>query len=441
VTSACPCGCGRKVGFVERCLAKRAVYISSLMIVPERMRDQADRTDEWTSFLRLGERYRDSYLEVAHGAPNDLRDSAAAFAAFRTAADVWESRALSLARRLRVEDQEWYATWPGPSYRICATPSSANEPTDAPTREPATEPNDSDDSRLRRSRPTPNGAPPVNSPTRARAWEPVPVRHRSVASAPPAQRPESAPAARQCIFCTRPAHSAEFLWSEWLCRPFVDRMANSRSESGTASCVEQLRREVDQTVDSVCYSCTHGWIQRLDDDVIAFLPPMIAGHPTRLSPRQQHLLAQWGAKTAALGECLYRTPPQELRVAYSGLPNGDLHPGSQVLVGAYTGDSRLLTRDRDVFRRTVNGAERQLPQSTFIIGKLFIQVFADPWLNSAPEACVDMSQLLIALVPRRRRRVQWPPAVPIDDALYDLVRRGELTDDDGTGRAARSITA
>ena len=52
MTSACPCGCGRSVGFVERCLAKRAVYIGSLMIVAERMRDKTDRADQWTTFVR-----------------------------------------------------------------------------------------------------------------------------------------------------------------------------------------------------------------------------------------------------------------------------------------------------------------------------------------------------------------------------------------------------
>jgi hypothetical protein len=219
-------------------------------------------------------------------------------------------------------------------------------------------------------------------------------------------------------------------------------MADSRTNNGTGnSFVNRLRREVDQTADGVCHSCAHGWMQILDDDVIAFLPAMIAGDETRLSSRQQDLLAHWAAKTAAVVESLSPDPAPELRAAYSGLRNGDLHPGTQVLVGRYNGDARLLTRDRDVFRRTLDGADRRVPQSTFVIGKVLMQVFTDPWLNRAPESCEDTSPLLIALIPRRRRRVNWPPAVPIDDTLYDLARRGELDEDGATADAARSITA
>ena len=41
MAGACPCGCGRLVRFNASCMAKRAVYISSLLIVAERMRDRA----------------------------------------------------------------------------------------------------------------------------------------------------------------------------------------------------------------------------------------------------------------------------------------------------------------------------------------------------------------------------------------------------------------
>ena len=38
----------------------------------------------------------------------------------------------------------------------------------------------------------------------------------------------------------------------------------------------------------------------------------------------------------------------------------------------------------------------------------------------------DVKRLLIPLVPSHDRKVDWPPAVSIDDSLYDLVRVGPM---------------
>src|SRR5580704_3238628 len=121
MAGACPCGCGRLVRFNASCMAKRAVYISSLLVVAERMRDRAARDserDEWSKFLQLGEYSRDTYLGVAHGEDDTWSDSPAAFAEFRRAADGWEAHALSVSRRLWVEDEKWRAAWEGPSYQV-----------------------------------------------------------------------------------------------------------------------------------------------------------------------------------------------------------------------------------------------------------------------------------------------------------------------------------
>ena len=72
--------------------------------------------------------------------------------------------------------------------------------------------------------------------------------------------------------------------------------------------VERMRREVDQTVHSVCDACLRGWMQRLEDNVSPFLQLMIAGEPTPLSPGRRRILARWAAKMAIVMECAYDAP-------------------------------------------------------------------------------------------------------------------------------------
>jgi hypothetical protein len=124
MANECPCGCGRTIAFTARCLAKRALYIDSLLPVSERMQALAQRDDErdsWTEFEHMGETYRDTLLAVVHDEEVGLANSPAEFAEFRKAADLWESRALSVSRRLRVEDERWHTRWGGPSYRRTPT--------------------------------------------------------------------------------------------------------------------------------------------------------------------------------------------------------------------------------------------------------------------------------------------------------------------------------
>lgn len=231
-----------------------------------------------------------------------------------------------------------------------------------------------------------------------------------------------------CIFCDRPIGSAEYLWPEWLCRRVTDnpRFWNAQRQGRDADSllIERMRTEVDRTVECLCEQCIHGWIQRLDDDVSACLASMIEGNKTRLSPRQQRALARWAAKTAAVMECGYDDPVPTPRSAREYLRRVGVHPGTQVLVGRYDGTARLLTHDRDLFRRSIDDTVRHLSQSTLVIGRVLIQVFADPWRESAPEPADDTPQLLLALVPSRGRKMDWPPGRSIDDATYELVRRG-----------------
>jgi hypothetical protein len=165
-------------------------------------------------------------------------------------------------------------------------------------------------------------------------------------------------------------------------------------------------------------------MQHLDEKVTPFLKSMIAGDSTPLSPARQTLLARWAATTAAVMERACDSTIRTPRFACEHLRRTGVHPGTQVLVGRYHGDLQVFTHERDLFSRTINGARHYLSQSTFVMGNVLIQVFADPWRSSAPELADDAPHQLVALLPGRDQTVNWPPEFSIDDADYDLVRHG-----------------
>ena len=246
----------------------------------------------------------------------------------------------------------------------------------------------------------------------------------STHSAPSESRAGAACDVRQCIFCDRPTRSVEYLWPEWLCHLFTDRLGVWTKERGSDDTVDRLRQEIDQTVDCLCDTCRHGWMQRLDDEVSPFLTSMIVGDVTSLPPGRQRLLARWAAKTAVVMEFAYEAPNRTPRFACEHLQRIGVHAGTQVLVGKYDGHLQVLTHERDLFSTTVDATKHYVSQSTFVIGKVLIQVFTDPWRDSAPELADDTDESLISLAPTHHRNVVWPPRNAIDDADYDLVRLG-----------------
>ena len=189
-----------------------------------------------------------------------------------------------------------------------------------------------------------------------------------------------------CVFCDRPAGSPEYAWPEWLCRFLTDQLVVwSKDRPIDAAIMHRTRLEVDQTVRGVCGNCSRGWIQRLDDKVDGFLQSMIVGDPTPLPQVRRRLLARWAAKTAAVMECADESPIRTPRFASEYLRRVGVHPGTQVLVGRYDGEQQILSHERDLFSRMIGGKKHYLSQSSFVIGKAFIQVFCDPWRDSTPE--------------------------------------------------------
>jgi hypothetical protein len=267
---------------------------------------------------------------------------------------------------------------------------------------------------------------------------------QAVLTARPAELVPARPASTQgraaptCIFCDRPSGSVEYAWPEWICRLLIAQQGVVTTESGARGAdpavLERMEREVDATVTRVCATCRAGWMQHLENDVRPFLEPMIAGKPTTLGPEQQWLLARWAAKTAVVLEGALDTPVRTPRAACEHLRTVGVHSGTQVFVGSYDGDGQVLTYERDLFSRTIDGEPRYYPQASLVIGKVIIQVFAGPWRNGAPEMLQPAIHPLIPLVGTNGDVIAWPPVMSLDDGRYELARFGVLA-----GGAAWSV--
>jgi len=248
----------------------------------------------------------------------------------------------------------------------------------------------------------------------------------------PSQASDDTSDAATCIFCDRPSGSVAYAWPEWLCRLLTQNPriwgTGGKDPANDVLRLERMRREIDQTVTSVCDVCSRGWMQRLEDRVSPFLQSMIVGDLTALTAVRRRLLARWAAKTAVVMECASQAPFRTPKFASEFVRRVGVHPGTQVLLGKYDGDRRCLAHERDVFTRMIDGEKCHIPQASFVIGSVFIQVFSDPWRQSAPEPSEQAAMTFIPLVGNDSRTVVWPPETSIDDERFDLERCGPNDD-------------
>ena len=100
-----------------------------------------------------------------------------------------------------------------------------------------------------------------------------------------------------------------------------------------------------------------------------------------------------------------------------------VHAGTQVLVGHYEGDAQILNRARVLFRKT-DGEEHFRSFTTLIIGKVAVQVLADPWSDGVPDVPEKVQRRFVPLVSSLAGNADWPPELSIGDSFFDNVRHG-----------------
>jgi hypothetical protein len=161
--------------------------------------------------------------------------------------------------------------------------------------------------------------------------------------------------------------------------------------------------------------------------VSPFLKPMILGEPTPLPSARRKLLARWAAKTAVVMEGTFPEAVRTPRVVAEYLRMTGVPGGTQVLVGRYDGGSQILNRARVLFRKT-DAEDHFRSFTTLIIGKLAVQVLADPWSDGVPDVPEKVQRRFVPLVSTVAGKVDWPPELSIGDSFFDNVRHGPRSD-------------
>jgi len=181
-------------------------------------------------------------------------------------------------------------------------------------------------------------------------------------------------------------------------------------------------------VRSVCGPCNNGWMSGLEGRCKPILEPLITGHPARLGPDAQAVLALWAVKTAwvfqstnpATSTC---TADQKRAIGV----DGTVPDGVQVLLGGYqeTGDNVVCTYWYTAGSTTVAQPDRlDASATTLVIGRAVLQVLqmraaADGPSSPPPQQPPPATFVLHNLLPPTGQSLDWPSGPPLCQADLD----------------------
>ena len=110
----CRCGCGAKIGRKPARMARRALYVASLLPALRRLetvlREHGNDTSQLVDFIGGGDLLVKRLLEGSHNQTGVSVQAAQLL-------EQWQREAHELCGQLATADPEWFATWHGPSDR------------------------------------------------------------------------------------------------------------------------------------------------------------------------------------------------------------------------------------------------------------------------------------------------------------------------------------
>src|SRR5262249_16575740 len=225
----------------------------------------------------------------------------------------------------------------------------------------------------------------------------------------------------------------EHIWAKWS-RKYIE-MPLKKHSSGTA--IINADRSVTRTnkvwggdprqrgLQIVCKRCNEGWMSDLQKASKPVLIPLIAGKKCILDQKRQTLASAWAAMTIICAEyfqpknaaisvvarrSLYktRTAPSSLRIWIGDYGRGDWRPH-------WGHNSLRITEHEGPQGWTVHpdGTPRSNTQvTTFVAGRLFIQVFSCPFAEilNAQRVTEAIDARLVQIWPIRTQLIVWPPS-------------------------------
>jgi hypothetical protein len=224
-----------------------------------------------------------------------------------------------------------------------------------------------------------------------------------------------------CGFCGVGAMTMEHLWPDWV------RETTLESRGGRKGYSAELERDgrvvrytnpaLEQKVGMPCEQCNNTWMSKLENEVKAFMMPMVfSGDRVALTLQNKRAFSRWALKTAMVYEF---TSPRGHGKYFSSEERQSFRRSFQIPenVWIWTGRYDGARPMHAVMHRTPPGAEPSIIQSlTLCANFVAFQVF------SYRPAAGDLSQLAKATKTERLLPLWpmadwtlWPPQTTIDD--------------------------
>ena len=180
--------------------------------------------------------------------------------------------------------------------------------------------------------------------------------------------------AKQCLFCPRPADSAEDVWSKWILKDLkpiqpIRITQGKRKSEWIDSCKVRVK--------CVCQKCNSGWMSDIEGENKPHMRAMMNDELTVLTPTQQRSLTRWSVLKAMVidGSSKSRTP------FYSESERTSMKPSSSFIpVGTLAWIGRLSTKQLYTGLTDTFGEINHVPKAfhgcvvTIVVGHLVIQV-------------------------------------------------------------------
>ena len=258
--------------------------------------------------------------------------------------------------------------------------------------------------------------------------------------------------AKRCIFCNEPGLSATHIWPDWLNRllPSPSRQITSDIIGTVTSENIELVRDwttkqggvFSQKPKLACVTCNTGWMNKVEQDVIAFLRPVIASRSEfKLNDQTAQSIATWIGLITILSEFIaskdvaISAAERRFVYRYKRLPADWL-----IFIGSHNSKSFTSNYthyawwdnfiDKNHLIPLVRYKEgRQSQTSTFGIGPLVIRVLSGPTAIATNDFIADcVGHGMRQLWPFKR--LVWPfpykhptlAAAPLlsDDAIWEV---------------------
>ncbi len=259
---------------------------------------------------------------------------------------------------------------------------------------------------------------------------------------------------KACIFCGRRNVTKEHIFSQWTHKHMLPRdVGRASSVVGIAypDRIEYVRAKMpgqmrDWQIKCVCggndTTCNNGWMRRLDNAADPVMTPLILGQETRLSERDQRIIAAWAVLKAMIADHnrVHHTQRKQFRRKH--WPPA----GWTVWIGHYerkTMKEEWFSRPFPVVRETVLAKRKNKltlstnsNATTQIIKHLFVHVvhvphptFGKRWLFADMQGR-QMSGDLLRIWPSSGVGIKWPlrtltdaDAIFAANAIFEAIQR------------------